>query len=58
VSRKKYLKLEDTEWYIDDVLGLRYLDEQGRFIKLHMPGDHDLFSMQEADEMFPSALML
>ena len=57
-NSRVFIKMEDTQWYQMDYLGVRTLDTNGRFLKLHMPGDHDMFSMLEAEEMFPKAMML
>ena len=50
--------MEDTSWYNQDPLGIKTLNEAGRFLKLNMHCGHDLFSMDEAEELFPYTLML
>jgi len=55
---RKLVPLEETSWYKSDNLGLKTLNDNDRFIRLHMPGDHDKFSMDEAKEMFVPVLNL
>jgi hypothetical protein len=50
--------MEQSDWYLDDNLGLKTLNEAGRVKLLHMPGDHDGFSLDEATSMFVPALNL
>eukprot|EP00300_Choanocystis_sp_HF-7_P030287 c39082_g1_i1.p1 GENE.c39082_g1_i1~~c39082_g1_i1.p1 ORF type:complete len:346 (+),score=102.08 c39082_g1_i1:44-1039(+) len=45
-SDKIKLQMEDTEWYKQDLFGLRTLDEAGRIVKLTTPGDHLQFTEQ------------
>ena len=38
---RKLIWMEDTDWYKNDALGLKTLEEDGRILKLHMEGGHD-----------------
>lgn len=46
----------DSDWYQNDNLGLKTLNEANRINLLHMPGGHDKFSVSEARIMFVPAL--
>lgn len=50
--------MKDSEWYLNDNLGIKTLNEADRVKFLHMPGGHDKFSVLEAQEMFVPALKL
>jgi hypothetical protein len=47
-----------SDWYLDDNLGFKTLNEANRIKFLHMPGGHDKFSIEEAQTMFVPALNL
>jgi len=55
---RKLVPMEETSWYKSDNLGIKTLNDNGRFIRLHMPGDHDGFSMDEARDMFVPVMNL
>mmetsp|Transcript_10925 Transcript_10925/g.18259 ORF Transcript_10925/g.18259 Transcript_10925/m.18259 type:complete len:110 (+) Transcript_10925:743-1072(+) len=57
-GNRRLIKMDQTDWYIEDNLGLRALNDADRLIFLHMRGDHDEFSMEEAEEMFVPVLNL
>jgi hypothetical protein len=48
--------LEQTEWFEKDFLGLKTLEDEGRVLKLHLPGGHDWFSMDDVRKTFAPAL--
>lgn len=57
-GRTKLVKMVQTDWYLNDNLGFKTLNEAKRIKFLHMPGGHDKFSIEEAQIMFVPALNL
>lgn len=47
-GKRKLVSMHESEWYENDNLGLKTLNEANRVHFLHMPGGHDKFSVLEA----------
>lgn len=54
----KLVPLEQTEWFKQDYLGLKTLEDEHRVLKLHLGGGHDEFSPEDVKKTFAPALML
>ena len=48
--------MEDSEWYKNDRLGLKTLNEDGRLLQLHLSGKHDWLIMEDAADVIAKAL--
>jgi palmitoyl-protein thioesterase len=49
--------LEESEWYQDDAIGLRSLNEAGKVQFISIDGDHLQFSQSDIDNTFVPFLM-